>query len=86
MTEAPAEEVVPFVADNIIFATNAREAKDIAESMGLTFDEVQWYRSPALLGDADVSEKKVHYSPSFTHRADYAEARERVKLKLNRKK
>lgn len=86
MTEAPVLETEPFVADNIIFASDAREAKALADSLGLEFDQVQWYRSPALLGDADVSDKKVHYTATFTHRADYAETRSRVKLKTNRSK
>jgi hypothetical protein len=71
----------PHVADNIIFASSPAEAKEIAESLGVAFEDVQWYRSAALLGDADVSDKKVHYSPTFTHRSDYAQTRERVKIK-----
>lgn len=51
----------------------------MAEALGLEFDQVQWFLSGNLLGEADVSAKQVHYSAAFTHRADYAATRERVK-------
>jgi hypothetical protein len=69
----------PKVAENIIFATSPQEAKAIADSIGVPFDQVQWFRNADLLGDADVSEKKVHFSAAFTHRQDYADVRDRVK-------
>jgi hypothetical protein len=71
----------PKVAENIIFATSPLEAKAVADAAGIPFDQVQWFRSAALLGDADVSESKVHYSAAFTHRQDYAETRDRVKVR-----
>jgi len=85
--EMPAEPIrteEPIVADNIIFATNPREAKQIADELGLPFDQVQWYRSADLLGDVDVTESAVHYSAAFTHRPDYPATRDRVKVKTGK--
>lgn len=81
---APAVREEPIVADNIIFATSPQEAKAIADQLGVPFDQVQWYRNAAMLGDVDVTTSKVHYSAAFSHRADYAATRDRVKLKTGK--
>lgn len=74
----------PIVADTIIFATNPLEAKRMADDLGLPFDQVQWYRSADLLGDVDISDRDVKFSPAFTHRPDYADTRQRAKLKTGK--
>lgn len=81
MTSEATQASAPAVAENIIFATDPMEAKKIADTLGVPFDQVQWFRSPALLGDLDVSASKVHYSAAYTHRQDYAATRDRVKLR-----
>lgn len=74
----------PVVADTIIFATDPMEAKRMADDLGVKFEDVQWYRSAAMLGDVDISDRDVKYTPAFTHRADYAATRERAKLKTGK--
>lgn len=84
MQSTPPVVEEPIVADTIIFATDPMEAKRLADGLGVPFDQVQWYRSADLLGDVDVTESAVHYTPAFTHRADYAATRERVKQKTGK--
>jgi len=81
MQAQPVTPVEPWVADTIIFASSPLEAKAQADALGIPFDEVQWYRSADLLGNVDVSESRIVYTPAFTHRADYANTRDRVKQK-----